>query len=384
MERGYRERGWRGAGGRGSARLVLGVVCASVMIGWVCAGTNEGGVAHAIARRYFNEGLGHVQGGKYQQAMRSFRQAIAYDRSIAEAYLNLGACYEQLGRFEEGRPYYERAIALDGENAQLRYLYGMALGRNGDMRGAVEQLERAVYLAPRNMDYLYNLGVAYVGATQYVLAARCFEQVGMVVTNRGAVWYNLGLTRLRLGQTNEAEEAFARVELDGECGAAAQYQLGMVAYARGDYRGAVERAKLAGALDPGLWEANVLRAEGHAGLGEYGEACRVLERVYLLQATSDLGKKLAKWYKAWGAIAQSNGEYRVALDRYRQAVRFEPGDGWAYVAAAECAAAVGDVGGAREELERARRHAREGALHEAIERVEDKLREVGKGVGRGE
>lgn len=363
--------------------IILTVLVGLVICGGASkAATNEAGVAQAIARRYFNEGLAHAQAREYRQAVRCFRNALTYDRGLAEAYLNLGACYEQLGAFERARPYYERAVELDRENAHLRYLYGMALGRHGQMGEAIKHLERAVYLAPRNVDYLYNLGVAYAGATQYLLAAQCFEQVAAVVTNRGAVWYNLGLAWLRQGQTNAAAEALMRVELDGECGAEAQYQLAVVAYGQGDYTGAVQRAKMATILNPGLWEADVLRAEAHAALREYREACGVLERVYLLMATSELGEKLARFYKAWGAEAQSNGQYQVALDRYRQAVRFMPRDGWAYVMAAECAWLSGDASEAEEELVRARRHAQGHELEEAIARVAEAIR-AGTNVARG-
>jgi len=356
------------------AALAAGLLACACLIAPCQAATTNAAVAQAIARRYFNEGVAHVQAGKYHQAIRLFRTATVYDGSLAEAYLNMGACYERLDQFDHGRQYYEKAVQLDKDNAQLHYLYGAALGRNGDVAGAVTHLERAVYLAPGNVDYLYNLGVAYAGLTQYLLAASCFEQVTGTVSNNSVVWYNLGLARLRLGQTNAAEAALEQVDLDAPIAAEAHYQLGVLAYGRGDYTGAVRRAKMASALNPGLWEADLLRADAHTALGEYREACGVLERVYLLQATSGLGRKLADVYKRWGTEARSNGQYRVALDRYRQAVRFVPGDAEAYVAAAACAVAAGDAAGAREELERARRHARSVAQEEDIQVIAQALR----------
>lgn len=366
-----------------NAAVAVGVL-AFAWLNVPCMGvTNTAAVAQTIARRYFNEGLSHVQAGNYHQAIRSFRAATVYDGKLAEAYLNLGACYERLDQFNHGRQYYEKALQLDKDNPQLHYMYGAALGRNRDVAGAVVHLERAVYLAPGNVDYLYNLGVAYAGVTQYLLAASCFEQVTGIASNNSVVWYNLGLARLRLGQTNAAEAAFEHVELDAPVAAEALYQRGLLAYARGEYTNAVRRAKMASALNPGVWEADVLRADAHAALGEYREACGVLERVYLLQATSDLGQRLAGLYKRWGDEARSNGQYRVALDRYRQAVRFVPTDAEAYVAAAACAVATGDAAGAREELERARRHARSVAQEEEIHMIEQAARALEAQTGGG-
>lgn len=365
------------------AVLVAGVLAFAWQIVPCMAATNNAAVAQTIARRYFNEGLSHVQAGNYHQAIRSFRAATVYDGTLAEAYLNLGACYERLDQFHHGRQYYEKALELDKDNPQLHYMYGAALGRNHDVAGAVVHLERAVYLAPGNVDYLYNLGVAYAGVTQYLLAASCFEQVTGIASNNSVVWYNLGLARLRLGQTNAAEAAFEHVELDAPVAAEALYQRGLLAYARGEYTNAIWRAKMATALNPGVWEADVLRADAHAALGEYREACGVLERVYLLQATSDLGQRVAAFYKRWGSEAHSNGQYRVALDRYRQAVRFVPTDAEAYLAAAACAVAAGDAAGAREELERARRHARSLAQEEEIHAIELAVRALEAQAGGG-
>lgn len=365
-----------------AARAAGLLACVALAVPCVAA-TNTAAVAQTIARRYFNEGLAHVQAGNYHQAIRSFRAATVYDGTLAEAYLNLGACYERLNQFHHGRQYYEKALALDKDNPQLHYMYGAALGRNRDVAAAVAHLERAVYLAPGNVDYLYNLGVAYAGVTQYLLAASCFEQVTGIVSNNSVVWYNLGLARLRLGQTNAAEAAFEHVELDAPVAAEALYQRGLLAYVHGEYTNAVQRAKMASALNPGLWEADMLRADAHAALREYREACGVLERVYLLQATGDLGQRLACLYKRWGDEARSNGQYRVALDRYRQAVRFVPTDAEAYLAAAACAVACGDAGVAREELERARRHARSVAQEEEIHAVEQAVRALEAQTGGG-
>lgn len=359
---------------RRGAALVAGALVCACLVAPCMAATSTAAVARAIARRYFHEGLSCAHAGHYHQAIRSFRTATVYDGTLAEAYLNLGACYERLNQFNHGRQYYEKALELDKDNPQLHYMYGAALGRNGDVAGAVAHLERAVYLAPGNVDYLYNLGVAYAGVTQYLLAASCFEQVAGIASNNSVVWYNVGLARLRLGQTNAAEAAFERVELDAPVSAEALYHRAVLAYARGAYTTAVQRAKMAAAVNPALWEADVLRADAHAALGEYREACGVLERVYLLQATSALGSKLAGFYKRWGDEARSNGQYRVALDRYRQAVRFVPTDAEAYLAAAACALAAGDVACTRAELERARRHACNVAHEEQLQLIEQAVR----------
>ncbi len=354
--------------------LPAGVLCC-LLAAWPAAGAvSNAAVAHTVARRYFSEGLAQVQERNYHQAIRSFRTATVYDDRLAEAYLNLGACYERLDQFAHGRQYYERALQLDADNPHLHYLYGTALARNGALAAAVPQLERAVYLAPGNVDYLYNLGVGYAALTQYAMSASCFEQVTGLVSNNNVVWYNLGVARLRIGQTNAAEQAFQQVELDAPIAAESHYQLGLLAYGRNDATGALRAAKMASALNPALWEADVLCAEAHQALKQYREASVLLERVYLLHATEELGHKLAALYKMWGAEARAKGDYRVALDRYRQAVRFVPGDAEAHVAVAECAVAAGDAAGAREALERARRHARSVAQEERIQVMAQALR----------
>jgi len=345
-------------------------------------GTNAPYVAGSsvAAQAFFREGLGLVAKEDYTGAIKLFRSALKQEPRMAEACLNLGACYERLGQFGKGVPFYEQALSLEPKNAQFHYLFGTALARNGQLKRGVVLLERAAYLVPGNPDYLYNLGVGYAAATQFAMAATCFEEVTGIVSNSSVAWFNLGLARLKLNQTGDAARAWRQVDLDGPMAAEAQYHLAAIAAAADDTNTALECVGMALALKPDMAEAYRLMGTLQLRLGSFARAIAALEQLYLLNPTDTAACDVAAAYCSWAAAAEERDEHRLALDRYRQAVRFTPVDPAVQLGVARNALAAGDQEVARAAVDRARKHARTRAQEEEVQALSVRLGQAGAGA----
>jgi tetratricopeptide (TPR) repeat protein len=101
--------------------------------------------------------------GFYQDAQRSFEEAIKSDQNLTDAHRNLGTIFKKLG-------YVDRAIA---------------------------QFTRALYLAPNNADYYLDLGLAYIEKDMYDEAFKELKKAININNDYADAYFNLGLLILK-------------------------------------------------------------------------------------------------------------------------------------------------------------------------------------------
>ncbi len=106
-------------------------------------------------------------GGRYDQAIPTFRRALEFDLSLYEAHVQLARMHEAAGRHDEALA--ERRLALDvnPEDADLLTDYAAALLRMGRLEEAVESLAEAATRNPRDprVPYLQGLAISALGRT---------------------------------------------------------------------------------------------------------------------------------------------------------------------------------------------------------------------------
>lgn len=101
--------------------------------------------------------------GFYQDAQKSFEEAINSDQNLTDAHRNLGKVFKNLG-------YVDRAIA---------------------------QFTRALYLAPNNADYYLDLGLAYIEKDMYDEAFIELKKAININNDYAEAYFNLGLLILK-------------------------------------------------------------------------------------------------------------------------------------------------------------------------------------------
>ncbi len=277
-----------------------------------------------ISDSYFKEGLKMVKQEQYGSAIKLFNQAIKQNKNRADIYLNLGACYERLEQFDIGEPIYLKALKLDPSNAQFNFLFGKALVRNNKINRGVTFLEKAVDLDPDNPNFLYALGVGYVAINRYDLAEPTFIQAKNYAPKNCFIWHNLGLSQLRLGKTNEAYQTFKNIEIDSPVAASRYYQLANIDFQNKKLKDSLKNVKMAMALKPDSRESKKLFAEILICTKNYSEGIKIFEHLQKNYLNNFLNFEIADAYQKWAEKELDDKKFKLALDKYKQALRFIP------------------------------------------------------------
>lgn len=99
--------------------------------------------------------------GRFDEAIRSFREVVAADPNHDVAYGKLGLALSQAGRFEEAAVALERAAERRPDDPDTQVNLGASLLQGGRVTDAVPVLERAVELRPSHPESRFNLAQAY-------------------------------------------------------------------------------------------------------------------------------------------------------------------------------------------------------------------------------
>ncbi len=218
--------------------------------------------AHGPSRRdrdsaeiHYDLGTEALRGGRTQDALKEYDDALALDDGFADAHLGRGLVMEfGFGKLDEAEREYRRALALRPGFPEAHNDLGQLLARTGRLDAAVAEFDAALgdmlykepYVARCNKGAaLYRLGRRAEGVAELesCLALNrhyCagHRELGRVRLSEGRVkealdsfgeyakscakapdaWYQLGLAFLKSGDADHAREAFERCESLGADG----------------------------------------------------------------------------------------------------------------------------------------------------------------------
>jgi len=167
--------------------------------------------------------LGYVSAlkGEFEEAIESYRQAIALDDTYLEALLNAAEVYiHPLGEFDEAIAMCDQALDLaetDDEVVDALLLKFDALLGKGEPEGARAVCQRFPSGPFENPNHLFLVGRAYHEVGDVERAFPLVEESVKKTPRNAEAWYYLGLVRDERGDTPGATTAFLRSrELDLE------------------------------------------------------------------------------------------------------------------------------------------------------------------------
>ena len=163
------------------------------------AGFYQKAISLGSANAHANLGLVYYGQGKYEDAARSYLEAVKRDPDSPLQHHNLGDAYSQLGRDAEARTVYRRALELSQSQLRVNPRDSRALARLamvesklGRKQDAARDIEKAVALEPGNSD------VRYAQAVIHTRAGRIDDAIAAL---REA--FRGGYSRLRAGRDPE-------------------------------------------------------------------------------------------------------------------------------------------------------------------------------------
>ena len=110
-----------------------------------------------------NEGVDLYQEKKYGDAEINFRKGIEKEPGKYKGYFNLGDNYYKLGKYDEAVKSYKNALGKTTSNTEKADAYhniGNALLKKGDYQESIGAFKNSLKLNPKDKETKYNLSYA--------------------------------------------------------------------------------------------------------------------------------------------------------------------------------------------------------------------------------
>lgn len=114
------------------------------------------------AAAYNAKGLESYKSGNYEDAVKSYQQAVKLKKDYSEAYYNLGDAYFQLKQYKQAIEAYKQAIRYQSNFPTAYNNLGTTYYKVGEHKKAIEAYKEAIRLDPKSGSTYFNLGVTYV------------------------------------------------------------------------------------------------------------------------------------------------------------------------------------------------------------------------------
>uniref|UniRef100_A0A7C5ENJ1 Tetratricopeptide repeat protein n=1 Tax=Desulfobacca acetoxidans TaxID=60893 RepID=A0A7C5ENJ1_9BACT len=187
----------------------------------------EGGPPQELAADPdYQQALKQYQAGKYDQAVKAFRQAQKKHPASAELHYQLGLAQAASGDLEQAKASFQEALRLKPDYAAARLGLGKLFGqegvsllKQGNSAGAEGPLREAITQNPQDDAAYANLGVALAQQERFREALEALKAAVDLNPNNPKAQFNLGVTYYLLGNKDGASQQYAIISLlDPEAG----------------------------------------------------------------------------------------------------------------------------------------------------------------------
>lgn len=265
---------------RRTALTVVAVVAAAAVSNWPL-------LSHRMMNAVTESNLGVAlqAAGRNDEAVASYRRAVALEPNYAPVYSNLASTLRSAGRVDEAVSTYRHALELKPDFPDAEYNLANALLQEGQTDEAIQRFQVALRALPESADAHNNLGIALAGK----------------------------------GRAEEAAAQFRRALESDPNSVIAHRNLGDLLADAGDHTGALTHLRRAEAIDPNdgrtHYDLGSLLLEG----GTLDEAIREL------QMAAERLPSSAEARNNLGIALGSNGQFEKAILAFRDALRLRPG-----------------------------------------------------------
>ena len=160
---------------------------------------------------------------RWEEALRSYRRAVALRPDDARAHFRIGNAHFQLSNYVEARDSYDHALQvarapLDSKLLpQIHVNLGVALEYDGYLMGACEHYREAAILNPQHHRSLKHLGSALFALGELRAAEEALQHAVNLRPDYADAQVDLGNAQYGLGNKKEAVACFQKaVDLDGK------------------------------------------------------------------------------------------------------------------------------------------------------------------------
>lgn len=266
----------------------------------------------------YSEALDLQRAEKPQEAAAKFLEVLRMRPEHADALHCLGVIDARSGRFNDAERLLRKAVALEPLRANFANSLGNLLKAQGRLKEAESVYIQAIHLQPDFANAHNNLGELKLrqGSPEKAVTA-CYKALE-INPEFASAYNNLGRAMNNLNRLEEAAAAFRRAVLIRPDFATAYNHLAHVLRAQGDIDEAIEVFEHATRLDPELAIAHFNLGVTLATVNRFEEAIESLERARQ-QRPRDSSTLLAL-----GTAYHALGRHKLAAQAYRRLIDLDP------------------------------------------------------------
>jgi len=151
-----------------------------------------------------NLGLTLIEGGRVEEAVSHYSEALRIKPDYAEAHNNMGVALGEGGRLEEAFYHLSEALRIKPDFAEAHNNLGIALGESGRLKEAVYHLSEALRIKPDFAEAHNNLGLSLKKGGRIEEAVNHFSEAVRFKPDYAEAHNNLGVA---LGESGRLKEA---------------------------------------------------------------------------------------------------------------------------------------------------------------------------------
>lgn len=157
----------------------------------------------------------HLERGEARAAITAFKAAAEEDALHVPLRMTLGGLLADGGRYDEAVAVFREAVILRPDLAETHFNLAVTLEQSGDETGAIGVYEEIVAFRPDDIETRLNLGFLQARTGNLAAAARQFQHAAELQPDLTRAHYNLAVVLTRLGEHTAAAEHYRRAaELD--------------------------------------------------------------------------------------------------------------------------------------------------------------------------
>jgi tetratricopeptide (TPR) repeat protein len=163
------------------------------------------------ATAHVNLGAALAHQGKFAEAIGHYCEALKLIPDYALAHGNTGRALAHLGRIDEAIAHYEEALKIDPSLADVHLNLGILLVKKGDYENALRHYDMVLRLEPNSTKGPINMGAALAQEGRLDEAIHCFTEALRIDPKSVEAHFNLGVILARQNRGGEAIEHFSQV-----------------------------------------------------------------------------------------------------------------------------------------------------------------------------
>ena len=280
--------------------------------------------ALAIQPRYAlalnNLGNAFLRTGRIEEAVEQYQKALALQPGDAGTHDNLGNALLKTGQVDEAIAHFRTALALRPDDAETHDYLGNALLKKGQVDEAISQCQQALALQPDKAEFHNNFGNALLEKKQPTEAIQQYQRAIALQPASAEFHHNLGIVLLRQGRVDEALQQFQKaVEIQPDY-AKGHEGLGMAFFRKGQVDGAILHFQEVLRIHPDFAEANNNLGAAFLQKEQVPEAITYYQKAVQLEPLN------AEFQGNLGYALFLAGEVREAVVHYQKSLEIQPQD----------------------------------------------------------